>query len=41
MFVGVEGAGVYVEVRVKLLDGDAVAAGLEELSEGCGEDTFS
>ncbi len=40
MLVGVERARVDVDVRIKLLNGDAVTASLEEFTNGCSNDAF-
>ena len=41
VLIGVERAGVDVDVGVKLLDGDVVASCLKQFSDGGGDDAFS
>ena len=41
VFVGVEGAGVDVDVGVKLLDGDFEATCLEQFADAGGDDAFA
>ena len=41
VFVGVESARVDVDIRVELLDGDAVAASLKQAGERCRDNSFT
>ena len=38
---GVHGARVYVDIRVKFLHGNLVAAGFQQPSQGCGRNALS
>jgi len=41
VLVWVEGSRVYINIGIKLLDGDSKAAGLEEHTQGGGDDAFA
>src|SRR3712207_8962695 len=36
MLIGVEGTGIHIDVGIKLLDGNAQAAGLQQFGQRCG-----
>ena len=41
VLVGIEGSGVNVDVRVKLLDGNTEASGLQQFADRSGDNTFT
>ena len=41
VFVGVQGAGIDIDVRVELLNGHRMAARLKQLSQRCADNPFS